>query len=123
MTPNELEGLRNAHLVQPVWIRQAGGVVIEPRTVARLPFCAADDAELGHASTSHVIAAFFLLDEGAAAVASLPAFLFRLFDQFGNFGIFRTLARSMHLVVAKNAYLGLTSWAEGVFTALNCVDV
>lgn len=55
-------------------------LVVEPRTVARLPFGAANHAKLGPAPACHVVAALFQFDGGGAVEAALPAFL------LGNLG-------------------------------------
>ena len=66
------------------------GSVIEPRTVARLPLCAADDAELGGAAAGHVVAAFLEFDSCRAVVAAHPAIFFCEFGEASRGLVFGT---------------------------------
>ena len=79
------------------------GFVVEPRAIARLPFEAADHAELGAAATRHVVAAFLELDGGGAVEAALPAFFFGDLDEFLRRGVFGTFAARVPSVVAGAA--------------------
>lgn len=66
--------VRNLHVVEAVFVRNV--LIVEPRTVAGLPGCSADHAELGGASTSHVVAAFLKLYYCLAVVTLLPTLFF-----------------------------------------------
>lgn len=81
--------------------------VIEPRTVASLPFEAANHAELGSASTPHVVTAFLQLNSGLAVEATLPALLLGNLDKFLGGGIFGTFTGSVPFAVAEAADFGL----------------
>ena len=105
--------LRNSHIVQPIGIRQAR--VVEPRALASLPLGAANHAELRHAPTRHVIAAFLQLDQRATIVTSLPPFLLGLLDKLGDLRILGAVAGLVRLVVAERADFELASRASGVF--------
>lgn len=98
-------------------------MIIEPRTITRLPLRTADDAEFRHAAAGHVVAAFFALDKGAAAVAALPAFLFCLLDQLCDFGVLGTFGRAVHLPVARGTDFSFAPCAEGVLASLDRVHV
>ena len=92
-------------------------VVVEPRTIAGLPLQSTHDAEFRRATASHVIATFMPFDHGVAAVTALPTFLLSLFNEFGNFGIFRTINGFVHFGVTKGANFRFATWACGEFAA------
>ena len=52
-------------------------IVIEPRTITRLPLFGTSHAKLGFASACHVVTTIFQLHDRRAIVASLPAVFFR----------------------------------------------
>ena len=66
-----------------------------------------------------MIAALLELDHGAAVEAPLPPFLLRLVDELGGFRVIWAVLRSMHLVVAECADLGLASGAVRILSSLN----
>lgn len=57
-------------MLQPV---RFYGFKIEPRTIACLPFIAANHTELRSTPAGHVVTAFLEFDHGRAIVASFPA--------------------------------------------------
>ena len=93
------------------------GVVVEPGAIARLPFEAADHAELGLAPARHVVAAFLELDGGGAVEAALPAFLLCDLDELLRRGVLGALAARVPFVVAGAADFGLAPLASAVLAA------
>ena len=93
------------------------GVVVEPRAIARLPFQAADHAELGPAPARHVVAPFLELDGGGAVEAALPAFLLCDLDELLRRGVLGALAAQVPFVVAGAADFRLAPLASAVFPA------
>ena len=92
------------------------GVVVEPGAIARLPFEAADHAELGLAPARHVVAAFLELDGGGAVEAALPAFLLCDLDELLRRGVLGALAARVPFVVAGAADFGLAPLASAVLS-------
>ncbi len=68
------------------------GFVGEHLTIASLPFEAATHAEIGLASTCHVVAAFSELDGGFTVVALLPALFLGQLDEFLGRFVLGTIA-------------------------------
>ena len=93
------------------------GVVVEPRAVARLPFQAADHAELGPAPARHVVAPFLELDGGGAVEAALPAFLLCDLDELLRRGVLGALTARVPFVVAGAADFRLAPLASAAFPA------
>ena len=114
---DRLNGFRYPHLPELIRTRQI--TVREPRAFARLPLATAYHAELCQTSTGHMIAALLELDHRAAVEAPLPPFLLRLVDELGGFRVIWAVLRSMHLVVAECADLGLASGAVRILSSLN----
>lgn len=75
------------------------GLFVEPETGTSFPLNAASEAELGAAATGHVVAAFDLLDRGAAVVAALPTLSLGDLDEFLGRGVFGTFARGVPFIV------------------------
>lgn len=88
-------------MLQPVRFHR---LIVEPGTVTCLPFVATDHAKFCGAPTGHMVASLFKLDHGRTIEAALPAFLLSDFNEYLCCRIFRTLSRSVHLVVAYTAY-------------------
>jgi hypothetical protein len=79
-------------------------LVVEPGTVASLPFISTDHAELCHAPAGHMVAPFLELDHGRAIEAALPAFLLRSLNKYLGRRILRTLSSHVHFIVAYDAH-------------------
>ena len=105
----------NVHVIEAVCF---DGLVVEPRTVTRFPFEAADHAELGPAATSHVVTAFFQFDGGFAVVTALPAFLFGDSDELLGRCVLGAFARGVPFIVAEAADFSSTSLAFAILPAM-----
>ena len=90
------------------------GLIVEPRTVTRFPFEAADHAEFGPAATSHVVTAFFQFDRSFAVVTALPAFFLGDPDELLGRCVFGTFARGVPFIVAEAADFSPTSLAFAI---------
>lgn len=99
------------------------GLIVEPRTIARLPLQATDHAEFRCTPTSHVVAAFFELDHGRTAVASLPALLLGDFDEGFRLRILRTLPRDVHFLRTYAAHPCFALLAPPDFPAILNLDI
>lgn len=100
--------LDHVEMIQSVSLDLA---VVEPRTVARLPFRTAYHAKLGGATTGHMVAAFLELDHGGAVVAALPAFAPCHLDEPICLLVPRAVSTAVPFPVAHDADPSLTSTA------------
>ena len=89
---------------------------IEPWTVARLPFQAANHAELSATSARHVIASLFQLDHGRAVEASLPSFLLGDLGKFPRSFVLGAVPAGMPSSIAYATYFSPTTAASTVLT-------
>lgn len=102
------------------WVVVIGVVslFVEPEAGTSFPLDAAGEAELGTATTSHVVAAFDLLDRSSAVVTALPTFPLSHLDEFLGCGVFGAFTRGVPFVVAETADFGLAAVAFPVFAAV-----
>lgn len=109
--------LRNIHLLQHIRIHIVRKIVIEPRTPARLPLRAANDAEFRHAATRYVVAPFLQLHHRRAIVASLPPFFLGGLHEALGVRILGAISRAVEFAVAYHADLCLAAAAFAVLAA------
>ena len=98
-------------------------LVVEPRTVARLPFVSTDNTEFRRAATCHVVAALGQLDHRGAARTPLPAFLLRDLDEAFRFRVLGALGGAVGAVVADRADFGPAGFALADFAAEGGVEL
>lgn len=88
-------------MLQPVCLYR---LVVEPGTVARLPFVATNHTEFCGTSAGHMVASFLELDHSGAIEAALPTFLFSNLNKHLCGRVLRTFSRRVHFVVASTAH-------------------
>lgn len=93
-------------------------LVIEPRTVACLPFAPTSHTEFGLAPTCHVVTSLLQFYHGGTVEAALPPFFLGNFDEKFGRRVARTFLRCMHLEIAKTADPGTTFFALGNLAAI-----
>jgi hypothetical protein len=99
------------------------GLIVEPRTIARLPLQSTDHAKLRCAPARHVVAAFFELDHGRTTVASLPALLLGNFDECFRLRILRTVPRDVHFLRTYAAHPCFALLAPPDFPTILNLDI
>lgn len=97
--------------------------VIEPWTITSFPLHATHHTELSCTATRHVIASFFQFHHCRAAVAFLPAFLLRGFDELFRHRILGTVATCMCFIIADGTHPGAATFAFAYLSAMFKHDV
>ena len=106
--------LRHAHVVQSIVFN---GLVVEPWTIATLPFRAANHAELRAAATRHMIAPLLQLHGRATVETPLPPLLLRNLRKSCRGFVLRTLFPRMPAAVTCTAHLLAASRALPILPA------
>ena len=101
-------------MIEPVVLHS---LIVEPRTVARLPLQTTDHAEFSTTATRHVVAAFLQLDRRRAIEAALPPFFLRYLCKPLCSFVLRTFSARMPFTIAGRTNLGLAAGTFAVFAA------
>lgn len=92
-------------------------LVIEPGAIARLPFRAADHAELRSAATCHVVTSFFQFNSRGAVKAALPTLFLCDLGKMGGSFVFGAFTSGVPATIAGATDFGPAATAFSVLSS------